>query len=89
MRKRIETIEEIASLQETARKMEDKNVSSLLVIDASKRPIGIVTERDIVRKHCIKDLRTSEVTNREAMSSPLLLHAKVIFFLRSELEIVN
>ena len=72
MRKRIETIEEITSLQETARKMKDKNVSSLLVIDASKRPIGIVTERDIVRKHCINDLRTSEVTNKEVMSSPLI-----------------
>jgi CBS domain-containing protein len=52
--------------------MKDKKVSSLLVIDASNRPIGIVTERDIVRKHCINDLRTSEVTNREIMSSPLI-----------------
>ena len=72
MRKRIETIEEITSLQETAKKMKDMNVSSLIVIDASKRPIGIVTERDIVRKHCINDLRNSEVTNREIMSSPLI-----------------
>ena len=72
MRKRIETIEEITSLQETAKKMKDMDVSSLIVIDASKRPIGIVTERDIVRKHCINDLRNSEVTNREIMSSPLI-----------------
>jgi CBS domain-containing protein len=72
MRKRIETIEEITSIQETAKKMKDKNVSSLLVIDASKRPIGIVTERDIIRKHSINDLRTSEVTNKEIMSSPLI-----------------
>ncbi len=72
MTKRLESIEESSFLQETAKKMKDKNVSSLLVIDASNRPIGIVTERDIVRKHCINDLRTSEVTNREIMSSPLI-----------------
>ena len=72
MRKKIESIQETTSLQETAKKMKDKNVSSLLVIDASNRPIGIVTERDIVRKHCINDARTSEVINREIMSSPVI-----------------
>jgi signal-transduction protein with cAMP-binding, CBS, and nucleotidyltransferase domain len=72
MGKRLESIEESSSIQETAKKMKDKKVSSLLVIDASNRPTGIVTERDIVRKHCINDLRTSEVTNREIMSSPLI-----------------
>jgi CBS domain-containing protein len=72
MGKRLESIEESSSIQETAKKMKDKKVSSLLVIDASNRPIGIVTERDIVRKYCINDLRTSEVTNREIMSSPLI-----------------
>jgi signal-transduction protein with cAMP-binding, CBS, and nucleotidyltransferase domain len=72
MGKRLESIQESSSLQETAKKMKDKKVSSLLVVDASNRPISIVTERDIVRKHCINDLRTSEVTIREIMSSPLI-----------------
>ena len=36
------------------------------------KPIGLVTERDIVRKVCINDVRTSEVTNKEIMSSPLI-----------------
>ncbi len=52
--------------------MTEKKVSSLLVIDAGNIPIGIVTERDIVRKHCINDLLTSKVTNKEIMSSPLI-----------------
>jgi len=72
MRKRIESIQESDSIQETAIKMKDKNISSLLVIDSSERPTGIVTERDIVRRHCINDVRTSEVKNREVMSSPLI-----------------
>ena len=72
MRKRVDTIEETASIQETAKKMKDKKVSSLLVLDIDGKPIGLVTERDLVRKVCINDVRTSEVTNQGIMSSPLI-----------------
>jgi signal-transduction protein with cAMP-binding, CBS, and nucleotidyltransferase domain len=72
MRKRVDTIEETASIQETAKKMKDKKVSSLLVLDIDAKPIGLVTERDLVRKVCINDVRTSEVTNKSIMSSPLI-----------------
>ncbi|MFL6344833.1 MAG: CBS domain-containing protein [Nitrososphaeraceae archaeon] len=33
MRKQLETIEGIASVQQAAKKMKDKNVSSLLIVD--------------------------------------------------------
>ena len=72
MRKNVYTIEESASIQNAAKKMKDKKVSSLLVLDKDDKPIGLVTERDIVRKVCINDVRTSEVTNKEIMSSPLI-----------------
>ena len=72
MRKKVDTIEETASIQETAKKMKDKKVSSLLVLDIDGKPIGLVTERDLVRKVCINDVRTSEVTNKSIMSSPLI-----------------
>ena len=72
MRKKLETIEEIASVQQAAKKMNDKNVSSLIVIDENGKPIGLVTERDLVRKVCINDLGSSKVTNKEIMSSPLV-----------------
>ena len=72
MRKKIDTIEESDSIQETAKKMKDKKVSSLLVVDRDGKPLGLVTERDLVRKVCINDARTSEVTNKEIMSSPLI-----------------
>ena len=32
----------------------------------------MVTERDLARKVCIKDLPTNQVTNKEVMSSPLV-----------------
>jgi CBS domain-containing protein len=72
MRKRVDTIEEAASIQETAMKMRDKNVSSLLVVDRDDKPTGLVTERDVVRKVCVNDIRTGEVTNKEIMSFPLI-----------------
>src|ERR1051326_4810648 len=72
MRKKLETIEEMASVQEAAKKMKDKNVSSLLVVDTNGKPQGLVTERDLVRKVCINDTSTSTVTNKEIMSFPLI-----------------
>jgi CBS domain-containing protein len=44
----------------------------LVVVDGEGKPQGLVTERDLVRKACINDVRTSSVTNKEIMSSPLI-----------------
>lgn len=72
MTKKLETIEEASSIRDSAKKMMDTNVSSLVVVDGEGRLQGIVTERDIVRKACVNDVRTSEVTNKEIMSSNLI-----------------
>jgi CBS domain-containing protein len=72
MRKKLITIEESASVQQAAKKMMDENVSSLLVVDENNRPIGLITERDLARKVCIKDAYTSKITTRDIMSSPLI-----------------
>ena len=72
MRKKIETIKESASVQEAANKMKEKNVSSLVVVDENGRPLGLITERDLVRKICIRDVYTSKVINKDIMSSPLI-----------------
>lgn len=72
MREGVETIGETVSIQEAAMKMRDKNVSSLLVVDKDGKPTGLVTERDLVRKVCVNDIRTREVTNKEIMSFPLI-----------------
>jgi signal-transduction protein with cAMP-binding, CBS, and nucleotidyltransferase domain len=72
MRKNLITIEESASVQEAANRMNDKNVSSLVVIDEIRRPQGLITERDLVRKVCTHDVSTSKLINKEIMSSPLI-----------------
>ncbi|MDF2737195.1 MAG: inosine 5-monophosphate dehydrogenase [Nitrososphaeraceae archaeon] len=72
MSKKIETIEEFASVQEVAIKMKDKNISSLIVVDTFGKPKGVVTERDLVRKICVKDVSTSKVMVKEVISLPLV-----------------
>ena len=72
LRKKLESVEETTSVQEVAKKMKDTNVSSLVVVDTNGKPVGIVTERDIITKVCINDVRTSTVISKEIMSTPLV-----------------
>ncbi|MRN69431.1 MAG: CBS domain-containing protein, partial [Nitrosopumilales archaeon] len=72
MKKKLETIKEMASVQQAAQKMKEKNVSSLVVVDEAGKPQGLVTERDLATKICINNVLASAVTNKEIMSSPLL-----------------
>ncbi|MDW3612820.1 MAG: CBS domain-containing protein [Nitrososphaeraceae archaeon] len=72
MNKKIETVEEFASVQEVAIKMKDKNISSLIVVDGFGKSKGLVTERDLVRKICVKDVCTSKVIIKEIVSLPLV-----------------
>lgn len=72
MRKRLETIDDSASVQEAAKKMKDKDVSSLIVVDGEGKPQGLVTERDLVTKVCVNNTYTSEITTRQIMSVPLI-----------------
>jgi CBS domain-containing protein len=72
MRKRLETIEVSASVQDAAKKLKDRDVSSLIVVDREGKPQGLVTERDIVTKVCTSDTFTSTITNKQIMSVPLI-----------------
>ena len=72
MRKNVFTIRDTASIQNSAKEMNNRKVSSLLVVDINGKAKGLITERDLVRKVCIKNVRTSEVKNKQVMSSPLI-----------------
>jgi CBS domain-containing protein len=72
MRKRLETIEDSASVQDAAKKLKDREVSSLIVVDREGKPQGLVTERDIVTKVSTSDTFTSTITNKQIMSVPLI-----------------
>lgn len=59
-----ETIDLVSKL------MKDKGIGSLIVVKKGK-PVGIVTEKDIVAKVVAKDAKPSEVKVKEIMSSPV------------------
>lgn len=67
----LESIRTSESAKEAAKKMLDKNVSSLLVVDEDGQAIGIITERDIARGVCIHDVLSKEFKVRHLMTSPL------------------
>ncbi len=72
MTKKLETINPSNTAQEAAKKMRDKKVSSLVVtIPLEDKPIGIVTERDLVRQVCTKDVSSNSIIVHEIMSSPI------------------
>lgn len=65
------TIGMTETAKDAAKKMMDKNVSSLLVVDHDNLTVGIVTERDIVRGVCIHDENSKDFRVHHVMSSPV------------------
>jgi CBS domain-containing protein len=67
MTKYVVTIDENRTALEAAKIMAEKGISSLIVLK-DQNPVGIVTERDFVKKICIKELKISHVKVNEIMS---------------------
>jgi len=71
-RKELVTIYSHSTAQEAAKRMRSKKVSSLVVIEKGDAPVGIVTERDLVRSVCSRDISSDSVLIQEIMSSPIV-----------------
>ena len=52
--------------------MASKKISSVIVIDKENRPLGIITERDLVKRICLKNLNSKDVPIEDIMTSPLI-----------------
>ncbi|HEY7734905.1 MAG TPA: CBS domain-containing protein [Nitrososphaera sp.] len=70
MTKEIVMIEGGESTLEAARLMADRGISSLFVVKDGV-PVGIVTERDFIKKVCAKGLDISQVNVEDIMSKIL------------------
>jgi CBS domain-containing protein len=57
------------TLHATARKMRDKGVGFLPVVDEQHRPVGTITDRDIAVRSVAQDQRPSHVHVHEVMST--------------------
>lgn len=67
MIKDVLTISENDTALKAAQLMTEKGVSSLIVL-SDDQPIGIVTERDFIKKICLKELKLSNVKVGDMMS---------------------
>jgi CBS domain-containing protein len=72
MTQKLETIEASSSAQEAAKKMRDKKISSLVVVDGNSKPVGIITERDLARKVCVNDASSKNTLVQDIMSDALV-----------------
>ncbi len=65
------TVKVNASVIEAARLMRDEGIGSCIVVD--KKPIGIITESDIIKKLVAEDLKAGETSIAEIMTSPFIV----------------
>jgi len=61
-----------STVEEAARQMELHEVGSLVVVNSSGKPVGIVTERDIVTRSIARSKDPRQMKVAEVMSAPLV-----------------
>ncbi len=66
------TIRENERIDRAAQLMDKHNIGCLIVTTAGGKPIGIITERDVVTRVVAKNIKPSEITAEEIMTAPLI-----------------
>jgi CBS domain-containing protein len=61
------------TVEEAAKKMAEGDVSELIVVDKDKKVVGIVTDKDIVRRVVSKGLNPKEVKLRDIMTKEVVV----------------
>lgn len=70
MEPNVVTVDKKAPVNTVAKMMAEKKIGSIIIVEDIK-PIGIVTERDIVFGVVAKDKRPSDIKAKDIMSAPL------------------
>lgn len=71
MSKNVKTVRPTSTINEVVRKMNKFEIGSIIVAD-SEKPVGIITERDILRRVLEVTVASEAMKAREIMSSPVL-----------------
>lgn len=66
------TIEENASANKVAELMQKHGLGCIIVTSDGTKPVGIITERDLVERVLAKNIKPDEVKARDVMTSPLI-----------------
>jgi len=65
------TVEEYISIKKIAEIMKDNSVGCIIVTSKDEKPIGIITERDLVERFLTKNVKPDSIKADEIMSTPL------------------
>lgn len=71
MSKNVKTVRPNSTINEVVRKMNKFEIGSIVVANGEK-PVGIITERDILRRVLEVTVASEAMKAREVMSSPIL-----------------
>jgi len=66
------TINEDGIVNELAKLMDKNDVGCIIVTDKTGKPVGIITERDLITRVLAKNLLATKVKAKKVMTSPLL-----------------
>jgi CBS domain-containing protein len=71
MTKNVITVTPDRNIQEVAKIMKDKSIGSIVVVQGEK-PIGIITEKDMVNKICAENITPANVKVGDVMTRTLV-----------------
>ncbi|HIE19020.1 TPA: CBS domain-containing protein [Candidatus Bathyarchaeota archaeon] len=66
------TADDDAPVSDVAKLMKKHNIGCVIISDKNGRPVGIMTERDIVERVVAKNILPGEIKAKEIMSTPLV-----------------
>ena len=66
------TVNEDASVNEVSRLMEQHKIGCIIVTSKDGKPLGMITERDLVIRVLVKNAQPSKITAKEVMTLPLI-----------------
>jgi len=72
MTTRVKTAKTDSTIMEVVRKMNKFDVGSIIILDSAAKSVGIITERDVLRKIVEPQLPPDAVKAMQIMSSPLV-----------------
>ena len=72
MIRKVVTFPKDASVVSMAKKMSEKQISCVVIIDKAKKPLGVLTERDIITKIVSRNRKPDGLKAKDVMSKKLL-----------------
>jgi CBS domain-containing protein len=69
--KRVESISPRAMVADACREMKEKNIGALVVISDDNKPLGVLTDRDVIVRAIVEGKTAERTPVEEVMTSPV------------------